>query len=113
MSVFVHHGTLGQVWRDEFGETLEVVLVAATNVENCWSLRVEMGWFFGDRIEADFGENLHAENVSLFGIIESLLRVILPCSAEILGDMSNPHFTFKKSTRFLCCSHLFWDTFFP
>ena len=81
VSVFMHHGTLCQVWRDEFGETLEVVLVAATNVENCWSLRVEMGGFFGDRIEADFGENPHAENISLFGIIESPLSLIPPCSA--------------------------------
>jgi phosphatidylserine decarboxylase len=80
----MHHGTLGQVWRDEFGETLEVVLVAATNVENCWAVWVEMGGFFSDRIEADFGENPHAENVSLFGIIESLLSSILPCSAAIL-----------------------------
>lgn len=84
VSVFMHHGTLGQVWRDEFGETLEVVLVAATNVENGWSLRVEMGGFFSDRIEADFGENPPAENVLLFGIIESLLSVTLPCSAAIL-----------------------------
>ena len=104
VSVFVHHGTLGQVWRDEFGETLEVVLVAATNVENCWSLRVEMGGFFSDRIEADFGENPHAENVSLFGRIESLLRPIMPNSAGISGDMSNTHFTFKKAPAF-CVAH--------
>ena len=84
VSVFVHQGTLCQVWRDEFGETLEVVLVAATNVENCWSLRVEMGGFFSDRIEADFGENPHAENVSHSEIIEILLSGILPCSAAIL-----------------------------
>ena len=113
VSVFMHHGTLGQVWRDEFGETLEVVLVAATNVENCWSLRVEMGGFFSDRIEADFGENPHAENVSLFGRIESLLRPIMPNSAGISGDMSNTHFTFGKALTFCACSQLFSDTFSP
>ena len=100
----MHHGTLGQVWRDEFGETLEVVLVAATNVENCWSVRVEVGVFFSDRIEADFGENPHTENVSLFGVIESLLSGILTCSAAFSGDLSNPHFAFKKTPAF-CLAH--------
>ena len=113
VSVFMHHGTLGQVWRDEFGETLEVVLVAATNVENSWAVRVEVGGFFSDRIEADFGENPHAENVSLSGIIESLLSALLPCSAAFSGDMSNPHFTFRKALAFCACSQLFSDTFLP
>jgi len=42
VSVFVHNWALGQVWRNEFGEALQVVLVATTNVENCRSIRVEV-----------------------------------------------------------------------
>jgi hypothetical protein len=60
--------------------------------------------FFSDRIEADFGENSHTENVSLFGVIESLLSGILTCSAAFSGDLSNPHFAFKKTPAF-CLAH--------
>jgi hypothetical protein len=100
----VHYRALGQVWRNEFGEALQVVLVPATNVKNCRSIRVEVGGFFDDRIEANFGEKPHAENVSLTRIIESLLSFFLPSSAGILEDMSNPHFTFRKALAF-CVAH--------
>ena len=42
VSVFVHYRALGQVWRNEFGEALQVVLVPATNVENGRAIRVEV-----------------------------------------------------------------------
>jgi len=42
VSVFVHYRALGQVWRNEFGKALQVVLIAATDIENCWSVRVEV-----------------------------------------------------------------------
>jgi hypothetical protein len=72
-----------------------------------------MGGFFSDRIEADLGENPHTENISLFGILESLLSCILNCSAAFLGDISNPHFIFRKALAFCACAQLVSDTFFP
>ena len=44
-SVFMHHWALRKIRRNEFSESLEVVLVAATDVENLWSIRVEMRGF--------------------------------------------------------------------
>lgn len=40
--VFMHHGTLRQIGRNEFREALEVVLVAATDVENIRPVRVQV-----------------------------------------------------------------------
>jgi hypothetical protein len=31
----MHYRALGQVWRNEFGKALQVVLIAATDIENC------------------------------------------------------------------------------
>jgi hypothetical protein len=64
-------------------------------------------------IEANFGEKPHVQNLPFTARIENILSSILPCSAAISGDMSNPHFTFRKALAFCACSQLFSDTFSP
>ncbi len=45
-SVFMHQRTLRQIRRNEFCEALEVVLVAATDIENLWTMKMAVEKFF-------------------------------------------------------------------